>query len=356
MSYLIQATTETLNQYTSIRPGETRIGQQLLTPSPLNLTDNLTKSLIELKKRGAKFVILGIAEDIGPKANLGRGGAYQGWSAFLSSFCNLQQNPFIRSSEVALLGQIKCDDLQQKSTSLNLELAEDLATLRQLVSQLDDRVSEVMSQISQQQLIPIVIGGGHNNAYPILKGMSQGRHSTFAAINLDPHTDFRALEGRHSGNGFHYATEQGFLSHYFCLGMHELKNSAANIQGLNHYHFPAISYQQIWSRRELTFEQALTVAKCYLGDSMKPIGIELDLDSISFMPASAYTNCGISISDAQFYVHSIATMDNSCYLHLAEGAPCQHPAGIAQGNSDIGQALASLVSTFIQAKQQIGDE
>ncbi|NQY12901.1 MAG: arginase family protein, partial [Henriciella sp.] len=67
--------------------------------------------------------------------------------------------------------------------------------------------------------IPIVIGGGHNNAYPILKGMSQGRHSTFAAINLDPHTDFRALEGRHSGNGFHYATEQGFLSHYFCLGM-----------------------------------------------------------------------------------------------------------------------------------------
>lgn len=353
MSLLQIATADTLSQHTSVRPGETRIGQQLLT---LDLTDSLTDSLAKLKLRGVKFVLLGIPEDIGPKANLGRGGADQGWSAFLTSFCNLQQNPFIRAPEVALLGHIQCEDLQQQAATLDLNLASDLATLRQLVSQLDDRVSAVIHAIAQQQLIPIVIGGGHNNAYPILKGMSQGANTALAAINLDPHTDFRALEGRHSGNGFHYATEHGFLSHYFCLGIHELKNSAANLAALNHFHFPAISYQQIWSRRELTFEQALNVATCYLGDSMKPIGIELDLDSISFMPASAYTNCGISISDAQFYVHRIASMEHSCYLHLAEGAPCQHPAGITQGNSDIGQALASLVTTFIQAKQEIGEE
>jgi formiminoglutamase len=31
------------------------------------------------------------------------------------------------------------------------------------------------------------------------------------------HSDFRILEGRHSGNGFSYAYEEGFLKKYFFL-------------------------------------------------------------------------------------------------------------------------------------------
>jgi formiminoglutamase len=37
------------------------------------------------------------------------------------------------------------------------------------------------------------------------------------AINFDAHSDFRILEGRHSGNGFSYAYEEGFLKKYFIL-------------------------------------------------------------------------------------------------------------------------------------------
>lgn len=351
MSFVIIADPDYLTQYSSSRSGEIRLGQQLLLPKH----PGLAASLSEFKRQGARFVLLGIPEDIGPRANIGRGGADRGWPAFLARFCNLQQNAFIRGKEIALLGHILCDDLQQQSQILDLSREQDLAQLRQLVAQLDQRVSTVISEIARHDLMPIVIGGGHNNAYPILKGMSLGKATTLAAINLDPHTDFRALEGRHSGNGFHYATEQGFLSHYFSLGMHELKNSAANIAGLNARHFPFISYQKIWSRREMTLEQALQVATCYLGDSGQPIGIELDLDSISFMPASAYTSCGVSISDAEYYVHTIALLDKCCYLHLAEGAPVQHPAGIDAGYSDVGQGYAALVASFIQSKQLIGE-
>lgn len=351
MSYFVCADKTYISQYLSPRVGETRIGQQLLVPGQLDLAS----SLEALKQQGARFALLGIPEDIGPRANLGRGGADQGWPAFLSRFCNLQQNAFVRAQEVALLGHVKCDDLQQRSACLDLSKAQDLAQLRNLVSQLDERVAATISEIVRHDLMPIIIGGGHNNAYPILKGISTAKQESLTAINLDPHTDFRALEGRHSGNGFSYASDQGFLSHYFSLGMHELKNSAANIAGLNAQHFPFISYQQIWSRREMSLAQALQIAACYLGDSGKAIGIELDLDSISFMPASAYTNCGVSIDDAEFYVHTIASLANSCYLHLAEGAPIQHPAGKAAGDSDVGQGYAALVACFIQAKQQIGE-
>jgi formiminoglutamase len=40
------------------------------------------------------------------------------------------------------------------------------------------------------------------------------------AINFDAHSD-RILEGRHSGNGFSYAYEEGFLKKYFIFGLHE---------------------------------------------------------------------------------------------------------------------------------------
>ena len=352
MNFLHYADSRYLTNHITSRDGEIRLAQQL----QLSDSSDLELNLAHFQQQGAKFVLLGIPEDIGPRANLGRGGADTGWDAFLSRFCNLQQNGFIKGEEIALLGHIKCDDLQQKSAGLNLNNESKLAQLRQLVEQLDQRVSKVIEQIVLHDLTPIVIGGGHNNAYPILKGVSAAKGRGIAAVNLDPHTDFRALEGRHSGNGFNYAADQGYLSHYFSLGMHELKNSAANIAGLNEKHFPFISYQQIWSRRELSFEQALKVASCYLGDSCAPIGIELDLDSISFMPASAYTNCGVSLCDAEFYIDQMAKLPNSCYLHLAEGAPIQHPAGIEAGISDVGQAYAALVTSFIQSKQNIGED
>ncbi|MDP2562522.1 formimidoylglutamase [Psychrobium sp. 1_MG-2023] len=351
MKTLVVADQPYLNQYLATRPGECKVGEQLqLLPQ-----GELSGGLAKLAKKGIRFVLLGVPEDIGPRANLGRGGADKGWAAFLSRFVNLQQNDFIRANEIALLGHIHCDDLQQQSKSLELNNDDDLATIRQHVGTLDQRLAPVIKTIVEQGLYPIVIGGGHNNAFPILQGTSQAKGTAISAINLDPHTDFRALEGRHSGNGFNYAAEQGYLGRYFSLGMHELKNSAANIASLNSKHFPFISYQQIYVRREMTLAQALQDAQCYLSDGNKPIGVELDVDSISFMPASAYTNAGVDLADAQFYVHAMASIEQSCYLHLAEGAPIQHPAGIDAGNSDVGQGLSALVASFIQAKQEIGE-
>ena len=81
------------------------------------------------------------------------------------------------------------------------------------------------------------------------------------------------------------------------------------------------------------------------------IGIELDTDSISMMPVSAFTNCGISVQSAEQFVYQLARLPRSRYLHLAEAAPAQHPAGLSAGLNEAGQVLCALVFAFIQGKQ-----
>lgn len=346
MQHLITAEPAYLAQYLSPRAGEQRIGQQLqLLPR-----GDTNDALVKLRDNGVQFVLLGVPEDIGPRANLGRGGADRGWDAFLTSFLNLQHNQYIDTSKIALLGHVLCDDLQKLSQNLTSDNLDELAQIRQHVATLDQRVEAICHTIAQHRLIPIVIGGGHNNALPIISGISRATQDSLAAVNLDPHTDFRALEGRHSGNGFSYAAKAGSLSHYFSLGLHQLKNSQANLDYLAQFKFPHISYQQIIVERSISFEEAIVQAVEYLESSNKPVGIELDLDSISFMPASAYTNAGFTLADALYYVHRIANIEQCCYLHLAEGAPCHHPGGLEAGMSDIGNALANLVCSFIQAR------
>lgn len=349
---LISADNQYLAPYISKRAGEVRLGEVLKSFS-LSENKNTEDALSDLKRQGVNYILLGIPEDIGPRANLGKPGSDKGWDAFLHKFCALQQNEFIRGEEIAVMGHIHCEDLQEKSVCLHVNQPDDLISLRALVTELDERVTTVCRMIFDSKITPIIIGGGHNNAYPIIRAASLNLNCSIGAINLDPHTDFRDDEGRHSGNGFSYAAKGGYLQYYFSLGMNELKNSAANIESLRSYGFQWASYQDIWVRRKVDFETALAKGKKYLNDTNIPFGVELDVDCLSMMPASAFTNCGIHVKDAEYYVYNLATEFNSCYLHLAEGAPEQHPSNYNAGVNDVGQVYASLVSSFIQAKQRI---
>lgn len=330
------------------RAGESRLGEALQFLNPLLSLDDALESAAQ---HGCRFALVGIPEDIGPRANFGNGGADLGFNAFLSRFINLQHNDFAVPQQILLAGTVECTDLQQQSAALDPSDAEQLAQLRSLCSELDQRVYAIVRAIFAAGLTPIVIGGGHNNALPILQALASTAGQAADAINLDPHCDFRLLEGRHSGNGFSYAQRAGWLRKYFVLGLHELKNSEAALQQMSAAGASFCSYQQIWQRRELTLGQALSQAIAFVGaDDTAPMGIELDTDSISGMPVSAYTNCGVSVADAEFYVWSLAKIARVRYLHLAEAAPSQHPAGLKAGMNEAGQVLAALVLAFIQAR------
>ncbi|QYJ86636.1 formimidoylglutamase [Shewanella mesophila] len=340
MHTLIPFTADTCRQLVAKREGETKIGQTLhCYEGKAPLGEHLAKA----KADGVRFVILGIGEDIGPRANLGRGGAVDAFEAVMAQFCNFQSNQFLDGSLCLVLGQIATQDLQLPADATT-------QTLRDNVEKLDQRVIDIVTAIIAAELEPIVIGGGHNNAYGLLMATKAATKRPVAAVNLDPHSDFRPREGRHSGNGFSYAAASGALAHYHVLGMHELKNSQQTLEQLAAFGGKWHTFQSIWVRQELTLKQAISDIVIDLNASGLPVAIELDLDAIINMPSSASTSAGIPLIDALFYVNQVARNTNACYLHLAEGAPSCHPAGIEAGRRETGQSISELIYSYIQGR------
>jgi formiminoglutamase len=249
----------------------------------------------------------------------------------------------MKSQEILLIGHVECSDLLTRSQSATI------SELRDLCAELDNRVISIMEPIFSSGLLPIVIGGGHNNCYPLIRSLSSYLGHSVNAVNLDPHADFRAIEGRHSGNGFSYAYNGGFLNQYHIMALNELKNNQSIIDSLNRANFTFNSYQSIYHRKQISFDEALRSALDEI--SMCEFGIELDVDSISGMPVSAYNECGITVDVAAHYVYQAASRHNSRYLHLTEAAPIHHPSGLQAGEEAVGQILASLASVYIQSKQ-----
>ena len=82
----------------ALRTGETKIGES-----------TAVGAVDDLAAKGVKFVILGVQESIGPKANLGNRGAENAWMSFLKAFVNIQDNQFIDVTKVGILGSFKYD-------------------------------------------------------------------------------------------------------------------------------------------------------------------------------------------------------------------------------------------------------
>ncbi|MGX9459866.1 formimidoylglutamase [Shewanella sp. A14] len=322
-----------------LRPNETKIGQQVYLASA---QQSLAQNAQQAKSAGAQFAIIAIAEDIGPRANLGRGGADGTFIASMKQLLNLQSNRFFNGNECAILGQISLDNSLSTTASID--------QLRQATAQLDDVVIAAASEIMQAGLEPIVIGGGHNNAYGLLMATKAKTALPVAAVNLDPHSDFRPREGRHSGNGFSYAAASGALDYYHILGLHELKNSETTLEQLSLFGATWHSLQQIWVRREVSLDTALTQIAKALNQTQLPVALELDVDAISNMPSSAATFAGIPLLDACYYVHYIAKHCRCYYAHFAEAAPACHHVGIEAGSRDVGQGLSELIYAYIQGR------
>jgi len=342
MSEFIQYLTEEYGaQYKNKRAGEDHVADVIQYAS---ISQSLINNLDKAKANNIKYVILGVPEDIGPRANCGNGGAHLGWNNFLSVFLNQQSNQCFDWGQCLMLGALDVSDLQQKSYQAQGQSV-DVQTLRALCKELDERLQAVSEEIFTRGFELILIGGGHNNAYPLISALSKTTGKKVSCCNLDPHADFRPMEGRHSGNPFRYAYEEQALGQYYLIGMHEQKNNRATLDGLQQANFPSTSFQSIFMRQEITFEQTLVYADNYLRPTENPVGIELDLDAIKNAGASAYSVCGFSVEQAIRYIYKLSSLDGVRYVHLCEGAPIG-------GGNDTGQQLTQLVYAYLSARQK----
>src|SRR4051812_6151562 len=83
---------------TKIRRFETKLGESMQVLSDKQHPETA------LQQSTARYVLFGIPEDIGVRANYGTGGADSAWMPFLSAFLNIQSNDFLNGQEILLLG------------------------------------------------------------------------------------------------------------------------------------------------------------------------------------------------------------------------------------------------------------
>lgn len=326
---------------TKVRKFETKLGERL------QVLTNVSEIEMSIRQSSAKFVIVGVPEDIGIKANLGTGGGNSAWNSFLQSFLNVQSSDFLDGKEILLLGHFDFSDLETVIESNAHNYEEKIEAYRHAVNTIDDAVEQLVHIITQNRKMPLVIGGGHNNAYPCIKGAAKGWHKAgvielaqINTINLDANSHYQPMEGRHSGNAFRYAEEDGYLQKYCVIGLHEnLLSQNTWIDIVNNPFIDCITHEDIFLHEKRTFIEAVSHATAFTDGTL--CGIELDLDVVEHANA-----VGISVNHARQYLTYVASDCKPAYLHICDG--------MALASDDktwlvAGKLISYLVTDFVKA-------
>lgn len=344
MEHLVRYTQFELSKVTNHRSGEVKFGEKMqLIPENENVVNFL-------KNSEAKFVLFGIPEDIGVRANNGRAGTATAWDSAIKSIANIQHNRFCKGSNIIILGTLDTVSFNTEAEGLAFNCTSDRKTFSEIVSKIDKEVSHIISTIVKCGKIPLIIGGGHNNAYGNIKGTALAKGKPINAINLDAHSDFRIMEGRHSGNGFSYAFEEGFLKKYFIFGLHESytsKNVLDQLKSLKDK-IQYNTYDAIKVRGEKEFRLEMQIAYDFI--KSEAYGIEIDMDALPLVPSSAMTPSGFSVEEVRQFIYFFGKHSNAAYLHICEGAPA---LDTETNNHMVGKLIGYLLTDFIKAKNSL---
>jgi len=315
---------------TRLREGEIKLGQKV----------RFIESLEDLRAFPAKFVLLGIPEDIGVRANQGIAGTATAWEPALKALLNIQSTPFLDGEDLLILGYFEFAEPADYHGSL---AETGTIPLQQKVSEIDDMVFPLIQKITGAGKIPIIIGGGHNNAYPIIKGCSLGLNTAIDTVNIDAHADLRPANGRHSGNGFSYALKDGYLNHYGIFGLQQNYNNKAILDTIHsNEHIHAVFFDDLLK----SGRPVLSAWKGLLQKFDGITGLELDLDGIANVLSSASGPSGFSLNEIRTLM--LAAHKKFAYLHICEGA-----VSLTDGRQDqtTAKTIAYLISDFIKSQQ-----
>lgn len=320
-----------LESHFRIREGDIKFGEKVATIS----------SLDELKSSKAKYVLFGVPEDIGVMANFGNRGTSGAWHACLTALLNMQANTHTKAERVLILGEIDCKAEMKTAGLLDPEGNKFGNTIGKLVEKIDMYVAQLTRSIISAGKVPIVIGGGHNNALGIIKGCSEALGGPINVINLDAHTDFKPLEHRHSGNAFSYAMEHGYLNKYAVFGIHKSYTSQEVYQRMEQFKNRVGFYffEDIILKENPSFQQAAKIAKQFI--RMKKFGLEIDVDAIEGFPSSAMTPSGFPMTKARQFLRFFSKNPSPSYVHICEAIPQKTKP------DPVGKGLANLIIDVI---------
>ncbi len=176
----------------SLDAPDPRLFQTRGDPTDPRMGDLVLRGVDDIPE-SVRVALIGAPQDIGVVRNGGRPGSAAGPDAIRAMFYRL--TPYdvagdhsIPSGYVVDLGDVNCQG----------ELEE-----------IHDRVEEVVLELRARDLFPIVLGGGHDIAYPAARG-GLGSGTGGGLVNVDAHLDVRQPNPhRNSGTSLRMLVEEG---------------------------------------------------------------------------------------------------------------------------------------------------
>lgn len=173
---------------TSLQPVDASCIYRSGDPHDPRIGDCCVYDLPSVPTASCVVAILGVPQHIGVERNGGRVGAAEAPAAIRRALTKLAPSAFL-------------DALQQGDLAL-YDIG-DIDTEGKTLEQIHDEHHDIVEQLVRGGVIPIVLGGGHDCAWPTVRALSSVG-TPYGVINIDAHTDVRPLkDGRaHSGSPF----------------------------------------------------------------------------------------------------------------------------------------------------------
>ena len=323
-----------INELVKKKKNEIKLGEKV---SVINEDNDFFE---EVKNSAATFIVIGVPEDIGTKVNGEQGGTHKAFFPAIEAFLNTQENQFIKGKSILMLGYLDYLD------TVDSFVADDAEKGDYLVKQIDKDLAELIHFLISIDKVPIIIGGGHNNAYGAIKGLSTAKNQSINAINFDMLTGLYSTDIRHNENAFSYAINDGYLDKYFMFGLHENYTPQYIFEYIhNSINIEYTMFEEIAIYQTSSFKREMQRAKLFVAD--QPFGLEVDVKAIQNFPSHNTTPTGFSPQHVRRFVRYFAKNNNACYLHIAEASI---PENTSNTSNIVGSFISYLITDFIKAK------
>lgn len=253
----------------------------------------------------ARVAIIGVPCDAGVARNGGRAGAAGGPDAFRRAFYpltpfNIESGGIIPARAIFDLGDIRGDG--------------DLESIHA-------RLSDVVEEVCRQDVVPLIIGGGHDLMAAAASGAARVS-GPLSALTFDPHLDVRSAgNGAHSGSSVRLGIERGDLAEVVEFGTQSFVVAADHVRWLLEKGGRVITLAELRSRGSM---KTLTTVWQTLSSSGRRIYCSLDLDVARGADApgvSAPTPDGLSVEDLLAIANTIGRRTSTIAFDISELNP-----------------------------------
>jgi len=257
-------------------------------------------------------VIIGIPQHIGVERNGGRPGAEDAPRVIRSAYTKLATSAVehaIRSDQLVL-----CD-------------AGDIDTTGKTLEQIHDEQHDVVSSLLHAGCIPILLGGGHDTAWPTIRAMNYVGEP-FGVINIDAHADVRSLLDdvrSHSGSPFRQMLTEPttFLApaSFIEFGLQQSSVSRAHLDYIAQHGMHTFMLDHI---RERGMHTAWGDALMLATQTARKLYVSLDMDAVAsaYAPGvSAPSAAGFTPEEVLHCVRAAAAHHALCAFDIVEVNP-----------------------------------